>query len=433
MFARLILSICILFFSEVVYSKNTINIPIHEVQSKDKITAWIVENHALPIVSVGIVFKRAGYTYDLPGIAYMATQLLSQSKENGLTLQEKCKALGAEVYFSVSKDNFFINIKTLSKHLNAVMKLLSNTLVKANFTPQDIVHGKQVQSIAIARAKENPYAVALKSFTQTVFTQHIYAQTLYGNKETLAKITRQDIAHYFAKAFRKQNILIAFAGDIQDEQVYKILDDHMSKLPNTTSIQTKTQYMSIDIHGIQKTVPMNIAQTIILFIKNGIKRSSSDYYPAYLLNKALGQGLESILSKEIRIKHALTYNINTDLIDNDYVSLLLGIVATSPSNSNKTIAKIKHVFNEVAYKGLTKTLLRDVQNNEVNAFMFSLDNNSSIVSHLLYMQRYGLSKDYLNKYTSYIQSVELTQVNKVAKQLLNANDLLFIKVGKEQL
>ena len=94
---------------------------IQEVKSESGLTAWLVEDHSVPVIALNIGFKNAGSAYDpanKQGLARLVSNTMDEGAGslNAKSFQKELRDLSINLGFSAGRDNFSASLKTLTKN-----------------------------------------------------------------------------------------------------------------------------------------------------------------------------------------------------------------------------------------------------------------------------------------------------------------------------
>ena len=227
----------------------------------------------------------------------------------------------------------------------------------------------------------------------------------------------------------RDTLSISAVGDITAEDLGPILDDLLGDLPAGSALETAP--LQLDIPAGLTVVDMPTPQSVAIFGHAGIDRNHPDFFAAFILNTILGgQGIESRLTAEAREKRGLTYGISTVLISKDQANVILGQVASANDRINAAIEVIRDEWRKLASDGVTAEELQAAQTYLTGAYPLRFDGNSQISRILVGMQRIGLGLDYINTRNAKINAVTLSEINRVAAQLLKPEALSFVVAGQ---
>src|SRR5690606_12076006 len=138
--------------------------------------------------------------------------------------------------------------------------------------------------------KEDPASQADEVFRKTIFGSHPYGHVNIGTKTSLAAITREDLVHYTKQHFTRVPLLISAVGDIKPQEIASLLDQYFIDLPLTASDISPIPEFTTFPTGKEKTIPLHVPQSTVIFGFQGIKREDPEYYAALVLNYIVGGG-----------------------------------------------------------------------------------------------------------------------------------------------
>lgn len=137
---------------------------IQEVKSEKGITAWLVEDHTLPIVTLHVVFD-GGTTQDPVGKEGLANLMASLFDEgagdyDSDTFQVQLDDAGAEMIFDARRDGIYGSMRMLSERQDAAFDLIRLAVNRPRFD-QAPVERIRAQLLSEIRANERePHAIA---------------------------------------------------------------------------------------------------------------------------------------------------------------------------------------------------------------------------------------------------------------------------------
>ena len=132
---------------------------------KNGMSLLLVENHALPIVSMRIVMPGAGAAWDPAakgGLASFTADLLDEGAGglSAIALSEEIDRLGASIGANVDVDAGYVGVSTLTKTLDPTVDLVTKIITQPTFDAKefDRVRGDRLTSLELRR--DRPREVA---------------------------------------------------------------------------------------------------------------------------------------------------------------------------------------------------------------------------------------------------------------------------------
>ena len=409
------------------------DIPVKTVTSPGGLSAWVLEEPAIPFTALNIMFS-GGAALDPPdkrGAAFMMTGLLEEGARDldSQAFAAAKEALSASFSFDVTDDTLSISVRVLTENRAEALALLKTALMQPRFDPDAVERVRQQVLSILASNAQDPTDTAQRVWSEQAFGDHAYGTSYQGTESSVAALTRADFLAAHQNLLVRDAISVSAVGDITAEELGPILDDLLGELPAGSALETAP--LELDIPAGLTVVDMPTPQSVAIFGHAGIDRNHPDFFAAYILNTILGgQGIESRLTAEVREKRGLTYGISTVLISKDQANVMLGQVASANDRINAAIEVIRDEWRKLARDGVTAEELQAAQTYLTGAYPLRFDGNSQISRILVGMQRIGLGLDYINTRNAKINAVTLSEINRVAAQLLKPEALNFVVAGQ---
>jgi len=410
-------------------------IEIDEVTTPGGLDAWLVEDHSIPFVALEIRF-RGGASLDAPD-AQGATNLMVGLLEEGaadMTAQEFAKArdaLAAKFSYDVSDDAVSVSARMLTENRDEAAALLRASLVAPRFDADAIERVRGQVLSGLRSAQTDPRDLASRTFDRLVFGDHPYGSPLEGTMDSVEGLTREDIVAAHAAALTRERVHISAVGDITAEELGPLLDDLLGDLPPESPPLPASADLTLP--GGVLVEPFETPQSIALFAQAGVERDDPDFFAAYVLNHILGGGgFESRLVTEVREKRGLTYGVYSYLSDKDAAQLWVGSVSSANDRVAEAIGVIRDEWARIRDDGVSAEELRDAKTYLTGAYPLRFEGNSQIARIAVGMQMDGLPVDYIADRNDMVEAVTLEQINRVARDRLDPEQLTFVVVGQPE-
>ena len=428
---RFIITFCL----SLVASSALADIEIKQVTSPGGINAWVVEEPSIPFVALEIRF-RGSASLDLPG-KRGATNLMTGLLEEGagdMTAQEfqtAREALAASFSFRAYDDTLSISARFLTENKGEALELLRKALVDPNFD-QDALDRVRAQVLSgLAGDEKDPNTIASDVFNAAAFGDHPYGSSSDGTVESVAALTQDDMFDAHRNALTRDRLFVAVVGDTTAEAVGEMLDDLLGALP--AEGPAAPDDVDFGLAGGVTVVDFDTPQAVALFGHKGLKRDDDDFFAAFIINHVLGAGgFESRLMTEVREKRGLTYGISTFLVPKFHAEMMLGSVASSNATIAEAIDVTRTEWARMADDGMSAEELAVAKTYLTGEYPLRFDGNAEIAKIMVGMQMIGLPPEYVVNRNDYVEAVTLEEINRVASELLQPDDLHFVIVGKPE-
>ena len=229
----------------------------------------------------------------------------------------------------------------------------------------------------------------------------------------------------------RDQLYVSAVGDIDATALMALVDTLTDGLPMSGAALPGAA--EVNLPGGTLVVPFDVPQSVVTFAQGGIDRDDPDFFAAFILNQILGGGgFESRLMQEVREKRGLTYGVYSFLMDKEGAQLMMGSVASANDRVAESINVIKDEWARMRDTGVTAEELEDAKTYMTGAYPLRFDGNAPIANIAVGMQMEGLPTDYIATRNDKVNAVTLEQINRVARELLNPDQLTFVVVGQPE-
>ena len=411
-------------------------IEIKEVVSPLGLKAWLVEEHAIPLIAVNFSFDP-GSSADpagKEGVAQFITAMLDEGAGDldSAAFQAKRDELAFKMSFEADLDHFEGTFQALTKNRYASFAMLKIAITSPRFDAGPL---ERVRSQILVNAEQNledPEKILSRAWMRSAFGEHPYARERDGTPATIKTIQPDDLRAAHKRLFTRKSLRIAVVGDISPAELGPLLDATFGSLPDTAP-PAAAQLVTAKAGPRVEIVDRDIPQSVIMFGNSSILRADPHFFPAYIASFILGGGgFNSRLTNEVREKRGLTYGISASLFLLDHAGVMVGQVGTRNEKAAETLQITRDTIAKFAAEGPTAEELTAAKTFITGSYALRFDSNSKIASQLLAIQQQNLGLSYITKRNSYIEAVTLEQVKEQAKRMFRADEMLIAIVGRPQ-
>lgn len=407
-------------------------VEIAEVTSPGGTVFWLVEEPAIPIVSIDLSFA-GGARLDpagREGVANMLAALLDEGAggRDARAFAEARLDLSARFSFNAGLDTVEVGAQMLAENLDDSAALLAEALSAPRFDADalDRVRGQILSGIA--EGDTDPDTLATRAWFKAAFPGHPYGRPAEGTADSVAAITRDDLVAARARLLTRASVKIGIVGAIDAARAGLLVDRILGGLDAGVPV-VATPIPAAAPPGVQ-VVPLDVPQSVAIFGHRGIPRSDPDFMAAYVVNYVLGGGgFTSRLVEEVREKRGLAYSVYSYLSPLDETALYLGGVQTANERMAESVEVIRAEWARMAAEGLTAADLAKAKQYLTGAFALQFDSNAKISNYLVFLQRENLGIDYMDRRNGLVEAVTLEDAARVAARILDPAALSFVVVG----
>ena len=408
---------------------------IQRVISPGGIEAWLVEEHAIPIVAIEVSFD-GGSVLDPKGKEGVANLMMGLLEEGAGDLDavgfaQRADEIAARLGFGSGRENVSLSLRSLTENLDQTVDLMRLAIMHPRFDEEPVARVKAQIISSIKSSETDPNSIAGKAFNEMGFAGDPYGRPSEGTVESVTGLTVEDLKSARETLLNVGGAHIGVVGDITAAELAPLLDRLLGDLRDEPVEELPMTRFSAPA-GVT-VIDLDVPQSVAVFGHAGILRDDPDFIPAYVLNYILGGGgFASRLTVEVREKRGLSYSVYSYLSPRDRAGLYAGGVATANASMKDSIAVIRDEWRKMAEQGVTVEELGNAKRYLTGAYALRFDSNSKIANILVGVQAAGLPIDYTETRNSLVEAVTLDDIKRVAARILRPDDLAIVVVGRPE-
>lgn len=341
--------------------------------------------------------------------------------------------IGGSFSASTNSDYIRLNVTVPQREdLNIGIEILEEMLFHSLFEDKIIENEKNSIISEIGEAEEDPYYTLDSIYYPIVFKKTPLENNVMGSKDSVSKISKQDLLKFKGAYLRAGNIRIIASGGATVEEYLPLLDrcfinykpEKHFAMPPKASVN-REDYMKYKPFRDNKQVYAKIGFRTI-----GMNENDGELFSLDLIAGILGKGRASRLLKELRYKRGLVYGIGAK--HSNYPDAGDFSVSTS-FEYNKLNDVIETIINEL------KKIERDgISEDELgfakSAITKSIFNNTQTSwswiniheDEMVFNPKLTRTVDY---FMNEVNSLTLEEVNATAKKYLHKDNFYLALCG----
>jgi len=405
---------------------------IQHWKTKNGMRVYFVPAHELPMLDIRVTFD-AGSARDgeLPGVAHLTNGLLKQGAA-GLDANAVATAfekIGAQYGSGALRDMAWLSLRTLTDTQEAALEIFTKVLGQPDFPEKDFARRIKQVLVSLEADDADPGTIASKAWYKALYGDHPYATPMKGTKESVSKITREDIRQFYQQFYVAQNGLVALTGDINRKQAEAIAEKISAGLKKGKTAPALPPVKALE-RAEEIHIPFPSEQAHVMIGAPGIERGNPDYYALYLGNHVLGGGgFNSQLVKEVRIKRGYVYSIYSYfLLSRQPGPYMIGL-QTRLSQADDAVKVTRDTVKKYMETGPGAEELNLSRKNITGGFPLRIASNSDIVEYLAVIGFYNLPLDYLDNFNDNINAVTAEQIKSAYQRHVHPEKMITVIVG----
>lgn len=393
----------------------------------------VVEKRDLPIVTATVV-APAGGTRDpagKAGTASLAAALLTKgtTTRSAAQIAQQIESLGGSIGAGADWDAAFATVTVKADQVEPALTVLADVARNPAFAQEELDRARKQTVDGVTVQLKDPAALAGIAASRAVFGNRAYGNLLSGTPTSLARITRDDIASAYARAWSPDQSALVVVGDISAKDAtalaQKLFGDwkpgNVTYIAAPVTAAPKPRVIVVDLP--------EAGQAGVVVARPGIARTDKDFYAAQVANATLGVGFTSRLNREIRIKRGLAYGAGSSVDARRQP----GIVSASTQTKNPSAPEVvKLIAEEMARMGAAPVPAAELDSRKavlIGGFGRRIERTDGIAGALADYVADGVPLGTLQSYIPSIQGVDPAAVQAAAKRVLDPASASIVVVG----
>ena len=407
--------------------------PVFETKLPNGLTVMLAEDGRFPLVTTQLVFLAGNKRdpKDIPGLAASVASMLMQgtTRRTYQQIAEELDSLGGTMSAATGADAMTVDGSVLAENEEKMLELISDISRNAIFPDKELDLHKQNRKQTLLVQHSQPAFVANEEYRKLLFGDAPYAH-VGPTEEAIEKLDRKTLEDFRNSLLVPNNAYLILVGKLPARaELLKAITDQFG------SWQTKT------VPAYTAPKPPESKRQLVLIDRPGsvqadmrlgrIAATYSDpaYFPETVSSIIEGGGPSSRLFLDIREKRGYAYDVHTEvsaLADGGNFSTVTQVRNEVAADALQGI--IEHL-DRMAKEPVEKQELSDAKSYANGVFLLGMEPQRGLADKLSQIKVMNLPKNYLETYTTRINSVEPDQIESAAKKYMATENDTIVVVG----
>ncbi|HHJ36380.1 MAG TPA: insulinase family protein [Gammaproteobacteria bacterium] len=410
-----------------------------------KIQTWQTGNGAkvlfvpaddIPMLDVRVVFD-AGSARDagISGVAVLTNGLLAEGAagKTAKEIAETFESVGAQLSNDAARDMALVGVRSLteSRYLTPAIEGLKQVLTQPDFPQKAFQRELNRMKVAVKARQQSPSAIAGEAFYRAVFGDHPYASPTAGTKESLQRLTLDDVEKFYRQYYVASNATVVVIGNVERWQAEEIVKAIISPLPSGKKAPALPEVKPLT-EAKKIIIDYPSAQTHIFVGQPGTKRGDKDYFSLYVANHPFGgSGFTSRLVDVIREDKGLAYSVYSYFSPMREKGVFAMGMQTKTEQTEQALSLLNQELKKYIDEGPGKEELAASVSNITGGFPLNIDSNSKLLEYIAMIGFYDLPVDYLDHFIENVRAVDIDDINDALKRRLHPDRMVTVIVGRQ--
>jgi predicted Zn-dependent peptidase len=337
-------------------------VPFHHTVLENGLHVVAERNDQARSIAAGFFVKTGSRdeSADVAGVSHFLEHMVFKGtpRRDAMAVNLDFDRVGAKHNAQTSEEDTVYHVTCLPEYLPRSFDVLADIL-RPSLRAEDFETEKQVIIEEIKMYLDNPMSVAYEAAKAAHFGKHPLGQSILGTVESITDLKVDRMRDYFARRYSPANIVLAFAGRTDWDQVVELAKARCGDWEGGAAPRIVTPPKgSCTFQALHR--PEDSQQTVI-GVADGPPLESQDRYAAQLLATILGDHTGS------RLYWALIDPGHADGVDLSYqdynqAGAFYTFLSCEPEETQANLGRIAELFRRAMVEGVTEAELTQAKN-----------------------------------------------------------------------
>lgn len=405
--------------------------PMRKARLDNDLRVLVKRHAALPMVTMQ-AFVLAGNLVDddaTAGRSALLAELLDKGTESrsAREIAEYFDSIGGRLSMSAGRFTISGSVTALKDDFPEAAALMAECFTRPALPTDEFEKAKLRALRSIARRADSPQAEAFEAFYQALPAESPYHVIQGGTRESVERLSRDDLAAYHAAFFVPNNMVVAVVGDIDPEAAVELVRKHFGALaakpdfrppdwnrPNTIaenrSLHKQTgKPTAMVLMGYPGASILDAKDHAALLVLDAVT-SGYQYPGGWLHNELRGEGL--------------VYMVHATLLSGPSPGFFVVMAQTHPEAVGEVVRRIERNIERARRGEFDEEEVRRAI--EMIVALHAQENTTIAeqAAQAAVDELFGLGFDYDQSFDARIRAVSREQVAEIARRLLNRRVLV---------
>lgn len=370
-------------------------------------------------------------TPDVMGVSHMLEHMVFKGTKNrsARDLALALETLGGSLDAYTSREHTSYQARVLDEHVEIAADVIADLVFNPLLRKTDLELERKVVLEEINTVDDTPDDLVFELHGEQLWGSHPYGYRILGTRESVSSLTTDDLRALHDRAYHPSNVVVAASGNIEHDDLVRILDKTGWGLPAARDSKPMTPRPPVHAPVSVRHFEREGAQTHIVFGSPTVPHGDDRRHALGLVAMLLGGGMSSRLFQRIREDLALAYSVYTFQSfhrDSGNHGIYVG---TAPETAPQAVEAIREELARIAGEGLSKDELAAGKSQLKGQITLSLESVSSRMYRAAGVELYDEEHKTLDELLSLVDGISVEAVAEVSRDFFSPDEQTVVSLG----
>jgi zinc protease len=407
---------------------------VERVVLKNGMILYLKEDNRFPVVNIrGLV--RTGEVYetkDKYGVARLTGRVMRTGGTRKMSpdeLNRELEYMAASIGSGISTWEGEVSLSIIKSQLDRGLTLFSEVIRYPAFDEREIELAKNEIKEELLREQDYVALIGMKQYYNLLYPN--YSMGWQYDWDVVKNIKRQDLVNWHKRFYVPNNMMFAVVGDFKKSEIIAKFNNLFGNWPqgkvNFETSQNVEKTYQPGVYYVKKPVD----QSCIRIGHMGVKKDNPDRFALEMMQFILGgAGFGSLLNDSVRTDAGLAYSVGSYMnLDSPFYGTVHAVSLTRNDAAIRAAELMKEQMRRLQNEIMDENKIKWAKDTIINGFVFEFDEPYQQTVKLMMLEYHDRPRDFYETYTRNINKITAADIQRVAKEYLDPDKLIYIFVG----
>ena len=370
---------------------------------------------------------------ELEGVAGLVGRCLTRGAA-GKDAEQFADALalcGADLDAAAFPDGFAVRLAAPVIRVDDALRLMADAVLAPEFSEDEFAHEQQLRLEEIEQAAAYPQHVAVEQLNAALFGEHRAARPVGGTAESVAAVTRDDVAAFARRHLDPRRATLIIAGDFADLDPAALAAEALGSWSGDGDSPSAVSHHSAVPAGHAQLILVDwpdAPQSTLRVAGRGITRADDRWPGMFAANFTIGGTFSSRINTVLREQKGFTYGAGSSLDTGRDTGLVAISTAVRADATAEALADVVTILRD-ATGSITADEVAMASRAATESAALGFERSDSVVGRVELLLSQGLPLDHVDANLERIRHVTADDANQALASVLEPEALTIVVVG----
>ena len=374
-------------------------------------------------LSVAVEYGSNQEPEENPGVAHFLEHMIAGGSTKRIQLSRSIENSGGILDLYTDHEHMMITMDFLPEKTVEASSILSQLLFNDGFEEEKFTQERKIILNELAEALDDPAERIEDLLLRSLFKAHPVKRPVGGYPKSVKQLTIDQLMEAYRLNYVPENMILVLTGNVSEKLVEDVLENFQGQLHSRQHPKKSYPLESAKPKPLTIKQKAGIARTYLSIGARTVCSNHKDAAVLDLLSAILSGGTSSRLFVELREKHALTYDVNSDHnkgLDFGYFNVNCAVKDKNLITAQRIIL---NEFLKLKTEKVPSDELERSKNLIVGGILRGMDNPQEALEIIAYLELQYKSAHALVDYIAKVKAVTSENILAAANIYLNEGTL----------